>query len=74
MVKLKFAQIGNSQGLIFPKELMATMGAEKGTEVYAIQQPDGILLTTQDPEFARAIEIAEEGMRKYKNALSELAK
>ena len=74
MVKLKFTQIGNSQGLVFPKELMAQLGASKGTEVFVIPQPDGLLLTSADPDFAKAIEFAQEGMKKYRNALSELAK
>ena len=51
MHTLKLTQIGNSVGVILPKELVAKMGLTKGDTVYAIEQPDGVRLTTADPDF-----------------------
>jgi putative addiction module antidote len=74
MNELKLTQIGNSVGVILPKELLAKLGVSKGDTVYAIEQPDGIRLTTADPEFAAQMEVARAVMKKWRNVLRELAK
>jgi putative addiction module antidote len=74
MNELKLTQIGNSVGVILPKELLAKLGVGKGDTVYAIEQPDGIRLTTADPEFAAQMEVARAVMKKWRNVLRELAK
>ena len=58
MSALKLTQIGNSVGLILPKELLAKLGVTKGDTVYAIETEDGIRLTTSDPEFEAQMEVA----------------
>jgi putative addiction module antidote len=72
-VELK--KIGNSTGLILPKEVMARLDVSIGDKFYATLTSDGgIRLTPYDPHFQKAMEIARRGMRIYRNALAELAK
>lgn len=72
-MKLKITTIGNSAGVILPRELLTRLRLEKGDELFALETPDGIRLTTYDPEFARQMEVAEEVMRKDRNVLRKLA-
>ena len=72
-VQLK--KIGNSTGVILPKELMARLNLNVGDKFYATLSADGGLrLTPHDPHFEKAMEVARRGMRIYRNALAELAK
>ncbi len=72
-VELK--KIGNSTGLILPKEVMARLNVSIGDKFYAtLTSEGGIRLTPYDPHFQKAMEIARRGMRIYRNALAELAK
>ena len=72
-MKLKITAIGNSAGLILPKELLARLHVEKGDELYAVETPDGIRLTTYDPVFAAQMEVAERVMREDRDLLRKLA-
>ena len=72
-MKLKITTIGNSAGVILPKELLARLRVEKGDELYALETPDGIRLTVHDPEFARQMEVAEQVMREHRDLLRKLA-
>jgi putative addiction module antidote len=72
-VELK--KIGNSTGVILPKEVMARLQLSAGDKFYATLTPDGGLhLTPYDPNFEKAMEVARRGMKIYRNALAELAK
>lgn len=73
MTKLKIVQIGNSEGITLPKELMQRLKVKKGDTLYAIETPDGIELTPYDPEFAKQMEVAEQVMRRRRNMLRKLA-
>ncbi|MBX3711977.1 MAG: AbrB/MazE/SpoVT family DNA-binding domain-containing protein [Lysobacter sp.] len=73
-MKLKITTVGNSAGVILPKELLARLRLEKGDELYALETPDGIRLTTYDPELAAQMEVAEQVMRERRNLLHKLAK
>ncbi|MBK6923747.1 MAG: AbrB/MazE/SpoVT family DNA-binding domain-containing protein [Thermomonas sp.] len=73
-MKLKITAIGNSAGVILPKELMARLRVEKGDELYAVETPDGVRLTTYDPVFAAQMEVAEQIMRDRRDLLRKLAK
>lgn len=73
-MEIKVTQIGNSLGVILPKELLERLGIEKGDRLTVVEQSNAVTLTPLDPEFAETMEIAREGMRKYRNALNELAK
>ena len=59
-MKLKITTIGNSAGVILPKELLARLRLEKGDTLYALETPDGVRLTAFDPELAAQMEVAEE--------------
>ena len=72
-MKLKVTTIGNSAGVILPRELLARLRVEKGDELYALETPDGIKLTTYDPTLARQMEVAEKVMRKDRHVLRKLA-
>jgi putative addiction module antidote len=74
MITLKLTQVGNSTGLVLPKELLAKLGLAKGDKVFVTESQEGLVLSPYDPKMARALEIAEEGERKYRNALKELSK
>ena len=72
-MKLKITTIGNSAGVILPKELLARLRLEKGDTLYALETPDGVRLTAFDPELAEQMEVAEEIMRKDRDVLRKLA-
>jgi putative addiction module antidote len=72
-MKLKITAIGNSAGVILPKELLARLRVDKGDELYALETPDGIRLTAFDPELAAQMEVAEQVMRKRRSLLNKLA-
>jgi putative addiction module antidote len=74
-VKLEVKKIGNSTGLILPKELLTRLKLEQGDWVHVTEMPDGgVRLTPYDPTFEKGMEIAERAMKTYRNALAELAK
>ncbi|MEQ1513151.1 MAG: AbrB/MazE/SpoVT family DNA-binding domain-containing protein [Lysobacteraceae bacterium] len=72
-MKLKISSIGNSAGVILPKELLARLRLEKGDELYALETPDGIRLTRYDPQLAAQMEVAEQVMREDRHVLHKLA-
>jgi len=73
--RLEIRKLGNSTGLIFPKELLARLGLKQGDALFATLTPDGgVHLTPLAPTFEQAMEIARRGMDIYRNALAELAK
>lgn len=72
-MKLKITTIGNSNGVILPKELLTRLRLEKGDELFAIETPDGVRLTNYDPSLAAQMEVAEQVMRKRRNLLHKLA-
>jgi putative addiction module antidote len=74
MNALKLTQIGYSVGVILPRELLSKLGVGKGDTIYAIDQPDGVRLTTADPDFEAQMEVARKVMKKWRNVLRELAK
>ena len=73
-MKLKITAVGNSAGLILPKELLARLRLAKGDALYATELPDGIKLSAYDPKLARKMEVAERVMREDRNVLRKLAK
>ena len=72
-MKLKITAIGNSAGVILPKELLARLRVEKGDELYVTETPDGIKLMPHDPVFAAQMEVAERIMREDRAMLRKLA-
>ena len=74
MLTLKITKVGNSSGLLLPKEALAKLRVEQGDTVYLTETPDGYRITPYDPDFARQMALARKIMRKHRNALRELAR
>jgi putative addiction module antidote len=72
-MKIKITTVGNSAGIIPPKELLARLRLGKGDALYATELPDGIKLTPFDPKFAGQMELAQKVMRKRRTFLRKLA-
>lgn len=72
-MKLKITTVGNSAGVVLPKELLTRLRVEKGDELYVTELPDGIKLAPYDPEFERQMEVAERVMREDRDLLRKLA-
>ncbi|AWW75701.1 AbrB/MazE/SpoVT family DNA-binding domain-containing protein [Erythrobacter sp. KY5] len=71
---LKVTKIGNSAGVILPKEILARLRVGPGDVLYVTEAPDGIRLTATDPSFAEKMALAEKIMREDRDILRELAK
>lgn len=71
---LKLTTIGNSVGVVLPRELLSRLRLEKGDNLYVLETPDGIELTPFDPELARQLEVAEGVMKENRTVLRKLAK
>ncbi|MDP1619417.1 AbrB/MazE/SpoVT family DNA-binding domain-containing protein [Sulfuriferula sp.] len=74
MHALKLTQIGNSLGLILPKEVLTRLKLEKGDTVFVTETPDGVAVTLYDPTFEEQMDAARTIMKKRRAALHELAK
>ena len=74
MLALKLTAIGNSIGVVLPREALATLKLEKGDTVYLTESPEGYRLTPYDPQFAQQMALARRIMKKRRNVLRELAK
>jgi putative addiction module antidote len=74
MIRLKARAVGNSTGLTLPKEVTDRLKIENGDTVYLTESPDGYRLTPYSPDFETQMRVAESIMRRYKDALRELAK
>ena len=71
---LKITRIGNSAGIILPKDVLERLRVGPGDTIYLTEAPDGVRLTAADPEFAKQMEVAERIMRRDRNVLRALAK
>jgi putative addiction module antidote len=75
MVQLKVRKFGNSLGVILPKEVITQLGAAEGDKLILVKTDTGqYRLTPPDQELQNELEIAREGMTRYRNALRILAK
>lgn len=74
MHTLKLTQIGNSIGVILPKEVIARLKVAKGDSIFITETPDGFAITPHDPNFETQMQAAEEIMKRRRNVLRELAK
>ena len=74
MLKVKVTTIGNSMGIVLPKEALSKLKVEKGDVLYLVDGPEGLTLTPYRQDFAAQMQVAEKVIKKYRNALHELAK
>jgi putative addiction module antidote len=74
VIETKLRAIGNSTGLVIPKEVLDELGLKQGDKIFLVKSDNVYKITAYDPSFQKQMEAAQEGMQKYRNALSELAK
>ena len=73
-MKLEIKKIGNSTGIILPKELLARLGLQQGDSVVVSETQDGFAVHKGDETFEQGMEIARKALKTYRNALKLLAK
>lgn len=73
-MKLELKKIGNSTGLILPKELLARLGLAQGDAVIVTEGPEGFRVTRDNADFEKAMEIVDDIMVEYRDTLQALAK
>ena len=74
MTALKLTQIGNSVGLILPKEVLARLKLGKGDTVFVTDAANGVTLTPYDPDMAEQLQAGRDFMRDYRDTFHQLAK
>jgi len=74
MFTLKLTQIGNSVGVVLPKEILTRLKLERGQSLFVTETPDGFVLTPYDPALGEQIEAGREFMREYRDTFHQLAK
>ncbi len=73
-MKLKLRAVGTSTGLIVPKEMLVRLRVTKDDALFAIETPDGYLLTPYDPEVEKQLKLGREFMAKHRDTFRALAK
>lgn len=75
MVELKIRKIGNSLGVVLPREVLGHLKVSEGEHLYLIEGADGAYrLSPYDPDFDKKMRKAEDIMARYRNTLRALAK
>jgi putative addiction module antidote len=74
MSALKLTQIGNSLGVILPKEALARLKLVKGDTVFLTESANGLNLTPYDPELEDQLKLGREFMHEYRDTFHQLAK
>jgi putative addiction module antidote len=75
VVALKVRKIGNSLGLVLPKEVIGRLRTGEGDEVFLVEGPNNTYrLTPFDPAFEKKMTKAEDIMSRYRNTLHTLSK
>jgi len=70
---VKLTTVGNSTGIVLPRELLEKLRVKKGDILHVLETPNGIELTSFDAEFARQMDVAEGVMREDRDVLRRLA-
>jgi len=73
MTEVKVTTVGNSTGVVLSKELLAKLRVQKGDKLFVTETPNGIELSSYNPEFAAQMEFGEEIMRENRDVLRKLA-
>ncbi len=71
--KLKVTTIGNSSGIVLTRDILDRLRVGRGDTLLAIETPNGVELTTYDPDVAHQMEVAERVMREDRDVLRKLA-
>ena len=70
---VKVTTVGNSVGIVLPKEILSRLNIQKGDTLYITETPDGVQLTPYNAEFDTTMKIAKDIMRRYRDTLKKLA-
>ena len=73
-MKLKLRVVGTSRGIIVPKEMLIRLRVKEDDALFAVETPEGYLLTPYDPQVERQMKLGREFMAKYRDAFRALAK
>ena len=73
-MKLKLRPVGTSTGIIVPKEMLVRLRVKEDDELFAVETPDGYLLTPFDPEIEKQLTLGREFMARYRDTFRALAK
>ena len=74
VLELKLRKVGNSVGLVLPKQALAHLKAGEGDTVCLTSATDGSMRVTANPEVSKQMEVVKDVMHRYRNTLRELAK
>jgi putative addiction module antidote len=75
MIEIKVRKIGNSLGVVLPKEAISRLGATEGDRLFLVEEPNGAYqITPYDPGFEKKMQKAEEIIGRYRNTLHVLSK
>jgi putative addiction module antidote len=74
MPKLKVTTVGSSLGVVLPKDMLARLKVAKGDALSVTETPNGYEISPYDPDFEVEMAAARAVMRRYRNALRQLAK
>jgi putative addiction module antidote len=74
MATLKLRAVGNSVGLVLPKELLAKFNLAEGDNLQVVETPDGVLLTPVSSDVEEQLRLGREMMKKYRETFAALAK
>ena len=74
MTALKLRSLGTSTGIVIPKEMLARRKVQKGDILYAIETPEGYLLTPYDPATEKQLKAGKQFMKDYRDTVKALAK
>lgn len=70
---VKVTTVGNSVGIVLPKEILARLNVKKGDTLYVTETPDGVQLTPYKADFDATMQVAQDIMRRYRDTLRKLA-
>jgi putative addiction module antidote len=72
-MEVKITQIGNSKGVILPKEVLEALDVEKGDTLWLSKTPEGYSLSPYDPKVAEQLRLGREFMKEYRDTFKALA-
>jgi putative addiction module antidote len=74
MATIKLRAVGNSVGVVLPKDLLARLNLREGDSLHVVEAPDGFRAMRAAPDFEQQMEVARDVMRRRRAVLRELAK
>lgn len=72
-ITVKVTTVGNSVGIVLPKEVLSRLHVEKGDSLYLSEAPDGFRISPYDSLLARKLDVLDDVMRENRDVLKKLA-